>query len=140
MKNKIKSLTGTEPTILRFPGGSSNTVSKKYMKGIMSALAIEVESRGYRYFDWNISSGDASGQALTSNQIANNVIKNLGNNQTYVVLQHDIKPNSVKAVSSIIEYGLANGYNFAPLTIESPIVHSKISKCFSKKFVFILLI
>lgn len=127
MKNKIKSLTGTEPTILRFPGGSSNTVSKKYMKGIMSALAIEVESRGYRYFDWNISSGDASGQALTSNQIANNVIKNLGNNQTYVVLQHDIKPNSVKAVSSIIEYGLANGYNFAPLTIESPIVHSKIS-------------
>ncbi len=127
IRDKIKSLTGVDPTIFRFPGGSSNTVSQKYMRGIMSALAIETETRGYRYFDWNISSGDASGQALSSNQIANNVIKSLGNNQTYVILQHDIKQNSVKAVSSIIEYGLANGYNFAPLTIESPTVHSKIS-------------
>lgn len=127
IRNKIKNLTGAEPQLLRFPGGSSNTVSRKYMKGIMSSLAIEVESRGYRYFDWNISSEDASGKSLTSNQIANIVINRLGNNRTYVVLQHDIKPNSVKAVKQIIEYGLSNGYNFAPLTMESPTIHSNIN-------------
>ena len=44
-----------------------------------------------------------------------------------VVLQHDIKGFSVDAVESIIQYGLSNGYVFAPLTMDSPVVQQRVN-------------
>ena len=41
MSDVIKKQTGIESKIVRFPGGSSNTVSKKYKIGIMKTLANE---------------------------------------------------------------------------------------------------
>ena len=38
MKQKIKNTTGVETKIIRFPGGSSNTVSRKYFPEIMTIL------------------------------------------------------------------------------------------------------
>ena len=90
----------------------------------MTKLALEVEVRGYKYFDWNVGSSDTS--TSDSNKIANNVIKSLRKGSN-IVLQHDTKYSSVKAVSKIIEYGLANGYIFAPLDITSPSAHHKIA-------------
>ena len=69
-----------------------------------------------------LQQGDTDG-ITTASGVASNVIKALGNNSTYVVLQHDIKGYSVDAVEEIIKYGLANGYTFRPLTMESPNVH-----------------
>lgn len=51
--------TGVRTNIFRFPGGSSNTISRKYSPGIMTTLTKEVQEKGYCYFDWNVSSGDA---------------------------------------------------------------------------------
>ena len=115
----IKEQTGEESRLVRFPGGSSNTVSR-FNKGIMTRLSKELERRGYKYFDWNVSSSDTV--KSNSDDIANTVIRRLkkGNN---VVLQHDTKYYSVKAVRKIIEYGLANGYTFAKLDVTSPTVH-----------------
>ena len=121
----IKKQTGVESRIVRFPGGSSNTVSRNYKRGIMTTLAGELESRGYSYFDWNLGSGDTDG-LNTSAKVANRVIKNL-NNQTKMVLMHDTKSYSVNAVRDIIEYGLANGYTFASININSPTFHHKIN-------------
>lgn len=56
----MKRETGVEAKVIRFPGGSSNTVSRRYRKGIMSRLTKQVEEKGYTYFDWNCSSGDAT--------------------------------------------------------------------------------
>lgn len=121
----VKSQTGQEVKLLRFPGGSGNTVSYKYKKGIMSTLTKEVEILGYKYFDWNIDSGDTS--TTNSKTVANNVIKKLkNNNKVNIVLLHDIKKHSVSAISEIIEYGLANGFKFAKLTETSPTIHSKV--------------
>ena len=92
----------------------------------MSRLTKAVEQRGFRYFDWNIASGDA-GETTNTNKIVSNVISSLGNNSTYVVLQHDIKDYSVNAVRSIIEYGLSHGYTFRALTMQSPVVHHHIN-------------
>lgn len=118
--------TGSYSKIIRFPGGSSNTVSKNYTVGIMSQLAKMVESRGYSYFDWNVSSGDASGVILDSSSYAQNVINSLGSGSYYIVLQHDTNANSVRAVSSIIEYGLSHGYSFRALSFDSPNAHHRI--------------
>lgn len=114
--------TGKTPTIVRFPGGTSNTVSKKYCTGIMTALSKSLAYHGYLYCDWNVSSGDAGG-ATTKQQVANNVISGIQKRSVSVVLQHDIKKYSVEAVDQIIGWGLANGYTFLPMTDSTPMVH-----------------
>ena len=91
----------------------------------MTALTIELNQQGYKYFDWNISSGDTS--TTSTNKIIKNVTNKLGNNKYYIVLQHDIKKASVNAVADIIEYGQSHGYTFAPLTINSPTIHHKLN-------------
>ena len=126
IQDKVKQYTNFESKIIRFPGGSSNTVSRKYRVNIMSELTSKVEELGFRYFDWNISSGDA-GSTTDTNVVISNVINNIVPGRANVVLQHDIKGFSVDAVESIIEYGLSNGYVFAPLTMDSPVVHQRVN-------------
>lgn len=123
----VREQTGSYSNIIRFPGGSSNTVSRNYTVGIMSQLSSLVESKGYKYFDWNVSSGDASSVILDSSSYAQNVINGLGNGSYYVVLQHDTNVNSIRAVSKIIEYGLSHGYSFRAIDINSPTVHHRIA-------------
>ncbi len=116
--NTIKSCTGVSTTLIRFPGGSSNTVSR-FNPGIMSRLTNEVVDRGYRYFDWNVSSGDAGG-AQTADDVYENVVNGIRGKNVAVVLQHDTKGFSVDAVERIIAWGLENGYTFRKLGKDSP--------------------
>lgn len=122
VQNKVYNATGVRSNLIRFPGGSSNTISRSYCKGIMSQLTKSVEAMGFSYFDWNVDSYDAGG-AHTSEQVFNNVVKGVKGKRWAVVLQHDIHGFSVDAVESIIQWGLANGYTFLPLTSTSPTAH-----------------
>ena len=123
MKQKIKNSTGVETKIIRFPGGSSNTVSRKYCEGVMSTLVRETLKRGYRYFDWNVSSGDAGG-AQTADAVYSNVTEGLKPTRSNVVLMHDFHGNqkTIDALADIIDYGLANGYTFDKITDKTPMV------------------
>lgn len=116
------SQTGVTPTIVRFPGGTNNTVSRKYCSGIMTTLSQSLSYHGYLYCDWNVSSADAGG-AKTADAVAANVISGIQKHNVSVVLQHDIKGFSVEAVDQIIFWGLEHGYTFLPLTDSSPMVH-----------------
>lgn len=118
----IEQQTGISPTIIRFPGGSSNTISKRYCRGIMTALTQSVTNYGYQYCDWNVDSRDAS-TARTSAEVAANVIAGLQANPTSIVLQHDTKQYSVEAVEEIICWGLLNGYTFLPITEATEMYH-----------------
>ena len=120
ISDRVERITGHKSYIVRFPGGSSNTVSRK-SKCIMTTLAHELENRGYAYYDWNVSSGDA-GATTDTNQVYENVVSRLGNSR-YVVLQHDSKGYSVKAVERIIQYGLDHGYTFERLEKDSMVCH-----------------
>lgn len=122
MQNRIRELTGIETTLLRFPGGSSNTVSKQICKGIMTLLTDAVQEAGFQYFDWNVSSGDAGG-TKNPESIYENVINGIQNVGTSIVLQHDIYGYSIDAVENIIRWGQANGYTFASLDPTSPGFH-----------------
>ncbi len=114
--------TGVVPTIVRFPGGTSNTVSRKYCPGIMSTLSGNLAYHGYFYCDWNVDSKDAAG-AKTSDAVANNVINGVRKHNVSIVLQHDIYGYSVNAVEQIIYWGLENGYTFLPMSESTPMVH-----------------
>ena len=127
MQDQVYETTGEKSNIIRFLGGSSNTVSKKYCEGIMTELTKRVLEEGYRYFDWNVDSED-SGQAKTKEDVYNYVTTGLKENRKNVVLMHDFSRNqkTVDALSSIIDYGLENGYVFRKITEETPMVTHKV--------------
>ena len=121
VQDRVKRITGYESKIIRFPGGSSNTVSKKYLSGIMTFLTKDVVNKGYRYYDWNISSGDA-GETTSASGVYNNVIRSLRKNKANMILMHDIKPYTRDALRNIIKYGKNNGYTFAKITMSTPMI------------------
>ena len=111
--------TGQISTIVRFPGGTGNTVSRGVNQGIMTRLSKMLHAMNYRYFDWNVNSGDAEG-IYDSKVIYNNVIGSIMRHDVSIVLQHDINYSSILAVEDIIKWGLKNGYTFLPLDSGSP--------------------
>ena len=117
--------TGSYTSLFRFPGGSSNTVSR-FNPGIMSRLAAAMENMGYRYFDWNVSSGDA-GETTVTSQVAENIIAGCSGKTAAVVLQHDIKNYSVNAVETVLIWGTSNGYSFEALDMTSYEAHHGIA-------------
>ena len=121
MQGVIESYTGQKPMLMRFPGGSSNTVSS-FNEGIMTRLTKEVQEKGFTYFDWNVDCNDAGG-ARTPDAVYGNVVSGIGNKNESVVLMHDIKSYTVDAIEKIIVWGLENGYTFLPLTASSPTCH-----------------
>ncbi len=126
LRQRIKDICGVDTTLMRFPGGSSNSVSKNYCKGIMTKLTQSVVAQGYQYFDWNVDSRDAS-DAKTAAQVYQNVINGISQRNVSVVLQHDIHGYSVDAVEDIIIWALANGYTFEALTPNSPGAHHPVN-------------
>ena len=124
IQERVKSITGYTSYLMRFPGGSSNTVSAKHDGGIhiMSKLVKEVGARGFTYFDWNVTSGDAGG-TTSSDGVYQNVINRVYRDGKSIVLQHDSKGFSVDAVERIIQWGLANGFTFDKLDASSFTAH-----------------
>lgn len=123
MHDLIYKETGVDTKIFRFPGGTNNTVSRSYSRGIMTTLASKMTNEGYIYFDWNVDSGDTKG--YTASQIAQTTINQIKGNKTSIVLMHDLKRNTVSAISTIIEYGIKNGYEFSVLDENSPKIQFK---------------
>lgn len=126
VQDRVYRLTGYKSTIIRFPGGSSNTVSRKYSPGIMTTLTNEVLNRGFKYYDWNISSGDA-GEVSTSEGVYNMVVKNLSKKRVNMVLMHDIKTYTRDALRNIIKYGKENGYTFAAIDNDTQMIRQKVN-------------
>ena len=129
-RDLIKKLTGQTPTLMRFPGGASNTVSTAYCPGIMTTLTSQTKSHGYEYFDWNISSGDASGDGLPTKTIYSNIMSGIRQNyETPIVLMHDsgAKVTTVKAVALALKKATAEGYVFDALDDTVPAVHHAVN-------------
>lgn len=126
MNDKIKTITGSDTKLLRFPGGSSNTISS-FNKGIMTTLVKEVTNAGYHYFDWNVDSSDAW-SARNSNDVYNNVINNLKKG-TNIVLMHDLSSNekTVNVLEKIIKDAKEKGYIFANITMNTKEIHHGIN-------------
>ena len=121
MQQIIYEKSGVMTYLMRFPGGSSNTVSR-FNPGIMTYLTQAVEDCGFQYFDWNVDSMDAGG-ARDWEDVYENVIEGVEKRRISVVLQHDIKGFSVDAVEKILIWGKKNGYQFLALDMTSPTSH-----------------
>ena len=122
MQSIIYDHTGVKTTLMRFPGGSSNLVSRKSCEGIMTFLTQAVQDAGFQYFDWNVYSGDA-GETKRTEKVVENVIGGIQEHRVSIVLQHDIHKYSVDAVEDILRWGKRNGYKFLALQNDSPGFH-----------------
>ena len=127
VSSRVERITGEKSKIIRFPGGSSNTISRRYSPGIMSTLTTEVLNRGYRYYDWNIDSRDAEGGRYNADDIYQFVTSSLSHDKVNMVLMHDIKVTTKDCLRKIIQYGKANGYTFEAISPYTDMVTQRVN-------------
>lgn len=126
LKEKLLNDFDYEATYVRFPGGSSNTVSKKYSEGVMTEVTEAVEEDGFVYYDWNVDVNDAGG-ARTADKIYDNFVEGVAPKRENVVLMHDGFGHeaTLEALQRIIDYAEYNGYVFAAISENTvPVQHS----------------
>lgn len=114
---QIVEATGVAPRIFRFPGGSINGYNGNVYRGIIA----EMTRRGFVYFDWNATNGDAASTKIQSAEVlAANALKGTGSRRA-IVLMHDsaVKTTTVTALPTIIEGYRDAGFTFYPLTPET---------------------
>lgn len=116
-------LTGQDIHLYRFPGGSSTTTTDNIPEFIEY-----LKRKGYEYYDWNVSGGDASSNKLKPETIVNNVISEIKENDVSMVLLHDSgsKDSTVEALDEIIKQLKDAGYEILPITDSTtPVQHIK---------------
>lgn len=116
-------ITGYRCEFYRFPGGSSNTIIQFDKNSLFQIL----EEEELVYFDWNVTSKDASSQRLSAATITNNVLSGVEQTNTSVVLMHDAsdKYTTVQALPQILDGLLADEtIQVLPITQgTSPVCH-----------------
>ena len=128
LQEKVFTTIGHHSYIIRFPGGSSNTVSKKYCTGIITDAVEYFSTTDFVYYDWNVDSLDAGG-AYSKEEIFENVTSKIKPNRSNIVLMHDSsnKKYTAEALQDIINWGIAEGYEFKAITSETPQVTHRIA-------------
>lgn len=128
LSNMLEKVTGVKPSIMRFPGGSNNTISHKYGGGnIMNQIIPAVTDAGFTYFDWNVDSLDASANKQDKNVIVQSVLNGAQGKNEAVILMHDApaKTTTVDALPEIVEGLRKQGFSFRPITDETEQVKFK---------------
>ena len=109
---------------LRFPGGSTNTVRRRYGgKGLMKQLKAEVEQKGLQWVDWNVCAEDAVGGHPSADTIYRNVVRETGQQTNCIVLMHDSASTrtTAEALPDIIQWYTDNGYTFLTVAEALPL-------------------
>lgn len=120
IQNYLYEVTGQECLFYRFPGGSSNHVSKTDMTQFIHYL----NEQGITYFDWNVSSGDATSRAYKPKELVENVMTDVVKYKTSIVLMHDAqaKVSTVKALEPMIEALQSMGAEILPIDENTTVV------------------
>lgn len=128
LRDYLYEVTGVKPDIYRFPGGSSNTVSKIGMKEFIKYI----DAKNVVYFDWNVSAGDASSKRMLSvDKIVENVMSDVKKHPSAVILMHDAKgkASTLEALPLIIEKLKEEEVEIRPIDrMVPPVQHIEVQK------------
>ena len=104
----VREATGQTPQIFRFAGGSKND----FNEDTRDAIIKEMTRRGFRYYDWNVESGDVNG--ATWNDMYNSIPRDCHALKRPVVLMHDSAgtPNAVLVLEDVLRVLVNEGYKF----------------------------
>jgi peptidoglycan/xylan/chitin deacetylase (PgdA/CDA1 family) len=109
----VYDVTGMRVDIYRFPGGSVNS----FNGAVRDELIAEMERRGFTYYDWNSTAGDSS-PGLTADSAFRSAVSKAGRSNRIMLLMHDTKAPTVKALPRIIDKYAELGYSFECITNE----------------------
>ena len=111
-KKLLDGILNKRVKIYRFPGGSCNC----YLGSRKEDIICDLEEKGYKYYDWNVSGEDALNKPSTDS-IIKNVVKDYKNFDNAIILLHDSATNinTVYALPTIIENIKNTGYEFGVL-------------------------
>ncbi|MEA4911706.1 MAG: polysaccharide deacetylase family protein [Oscillospiraceae bacterium] len=119
--------TGAPATVLRFAGGSSNSVARRYGgRELMKTLCAECDGRGLTYCDWNVDTKDAVSGVKSADYIARRAIEGALGNAPSVILMHDggLAANTADALDILIPALREKGCVFAfPDELTVPVHH-----------------
>ena len=112
--DKVYEITGVKPEIFRFPGGSVNG----YNGDIYQELIAEMMRRGFSYYDWNVSSADATG-SISADTITKNCLSGIHAYRRSIVLMHDsaAKKTTAQALPGLLDTLIAEGYELSLIHI-----------------------
>lgn len=123
LRNLLYDVTGVNCVYYRFPGGSSNTVSKVDM----DTLIDYVESQGLIYYDWNVLNNDAVCGSYTPEQLVDNIMKDAVCHDDVVILMHDLDARhcTVESLQMLIDELRAEGFTLLPIDENAPLVRHR---------------
>lgn len=122
LERLLESATGQRPRVMRYPGGSNNTVSRRAGgTGIMGDIVAEMTRRGYIHFDWNVDAGDAANAINSPDLILGNVLDQAAQKRNAVILLHDAgyQKHTPAVLPQIIEGLQSQGFGFSVLSQSS---------------------
>lgn len=123
MNDFLFEVAGIRTKQVRFPGGSSQTMTNR---GVFWQVMKAAQKEGLTWHDWNVSSGDASPNRHTAEWIYNNIFPAALRTDTPVILMHDVPRNTytLEALPWIIDTLRANGYRLDVVSnIKAPVQH-----------------
>lgn len=117
LNDLIEKYTGKRARIMRFPGGSSNSIYRKYNSDpkFMDRLCVALLDSGYQFVDWNLDSGDARGNNIAADRLVRSACGSRHNIQCLLMHDTGAKRTTVMALPQIIRYFKQHGYEFGVL-------------------------
>ena len=111
----LLNVLGDASMYMRFPGGSNNSIGIR--KNTITTIQAQAKEKGYIYVDWNVDSGDATGNTVPKDKIVQNVLNGSKNKTDAVILMHQTKPKTTtaEALPEIIEGLQAMGFELDSL-------------------------
>lgn len=120
--DEVQSIIGVHPNILRFPFGSNNHLTP--------SLLIKLHDNNYRIYDWNASISDGLKPNLSPDKFYSEATRKCVNPSRIFLLMHSDDPNqnTCKALPKIIKYYKDLGYEFKPITNDTPEYFFRVKK------------
>lgn len=123
LRKLLYDVTGVDCVYYRFPGGSSNTVSRTDM----SELIDYINSHGMTYFDWNALNGDAVSGSYTPQELVESIMKDAVMYDDVIILMHDLdaRHTTVESLPLLIETLTEEGYSLLAIDEDTPLIQHK---------------
>lgn len=113
-RKEVKRVLNIEATAIRFPAGSKPHLN--------DSLLEKLHAQGYKIYDWNASLSDGLNYNTPPDKLYREATKVVGKSTNVVLLLHCDQPNvnTCTALPKIIDYYKEQGYEFKPITGETP--------------------
>lgn len=121
-REKINEVIGMSPNIIRFPGGSRKHLSEAYLN--------KLHSCNFKIYDWNVDTTDGLTPKTSPDRLYRQATKDSEKISNIILLMHCdyMHKNTCKALPKVISYYKNQGYEFKPITENTPELYFPITK------------